>query len=960
MSDINEKIDSMLSSLNDSTSEINKNVQDLAKDITFLKNTILEETKSSYTEIKDSLDNLKRQVKDTEIVLDNLEKDEYNDRLKLNIAYFTTLVNMKNEIMNYDINNIDSIIDGLDEFDNTRTSFFNRVSNIFDETYANRTANENDVVSFVYNSMKKEIAIYKKYNELISDTLSQVKENVVKLSKFYIALYGMYLENIKNNQDEYTSKKNELLVGYTPVYELFNEKNKDARLFKDLSTKDNSIDEKYEIESEKLFNEFKELSSRQISHYESILSKELSLDSLFTNRAETMSKIKEDLINSPNKAESIKKIEKATDIDSLREVITTTYRKLNEDTYNKYRDLEEKLEKEYLINKAKSRNNHQLTRTINQISLEDSLIQNTINSEETVRKIDDLFTESMLDRIDTTYEYLINEERIIESIRNVIHEFNYSIDLINLSLSKDIETENITLEREVKLIKEDLEFSTSSYNYFYSTLYKEELKNIALLDYEIKLSRLHRNYITAKGILLISSNLYEKSRELDLLKPRYELKKIIDEYDVSRVSLEKALESEIKILDKTKARQEVTNITNYKYTMSYFEHRLLTASELIDMATKEYQLRIDVMNDIKNTYNSFDNYRIDVIIGKYLDKIKEMNEIKELDLNSLLQKIEYFSKDTDEDKLKNIERCNEILTGYKEMNTKIQKLMTSDPEIIYHEENAESFNEVIIDSFSTSQEIRDESLKEAFKSLYAVEEEFNAMVKNLDSIKTIDYTNAFNEYKLSYLIEMNRLNQKLDEMSTPIIENINDIATLYKDNMYKREYHTLNAEHERLTNEYYRSLLDRYSQIDTEDDLYPSENATKKDEYTNILNGIKLSSLNKEREILDIFNTNKDSLETNFKSKIKESNELSEANISNLKESSLSHKRQFLKDMRDYLINEKKTIKSFERINKTLKRKYSFEYYAFEASLKDKIKSIEKDTKEKYTNPSVYTLQGKK
>ena len=958
MSDINEKIDSILSFLEESTTNINENVQDLANNITSLKNTILDETKSSYNDIKDSLNALKGQIRDTEIVLDNLEKDEYYDRTKLNVGLFTNLVNMKNEIMNYNINNIDSIIDGLDDFDNTRDSFFKRVSNIFSETYENAKANENDAITFIYNSMKKQVEIYSKYSKLISETLTQVKENVIKLSNFYIALYTMYVEKATINAQEYHAKRDELLKGTTTLGDLFNSDNLDKKLLDDLSVKDKLIEDEYNAESEKLFNEFKEISSKQISHLEDILSKELSLDGLFKDKDSTMSKIKDDLVNSSNKAEVIQKLEKATDTESLAEVITLAYKSLNEDTYNKYKESEEKLEKEYLLKKAKERTNHQRTKTINSISLEDSIVQNAINSEETTKRIDDLFTDSMLERIDTTYEYMINEERIIESLRNVLYEFNYATELINISLSKDIECENIALEREIKLIREDLDFSTSSYDYFYSILYKEELKNIALLDYEIKLSRLHRNYITTKGIMAISSNLYDKSRELDLLKPRYELKKIIDEYDISRLSLEKALDSEIKLLDKTKARQEVTNLTNYQFTLSYFEHRLLTASELIDMSTKEFQLRIDVLNDIKTSYNSFDTYRIDNIIGKYLDRVKELNEVKELDLNSLLQRIEYFSKNTDEDNLRNIERCNEILTEYKEMNSKIQNLMVTDPEIEYHEENKEYFNELIIDSFQTSQDIRDASLKEAFKSLYAVEEEFDSMIKNLDSVKTIDYTTAFNEYKLSYLIELNRLNIKLEEMSDESIERLNEIAEYYKNNMYKKEYHNLSLEHERLTNEYYRGLLDRYSQIDTEPDLYPSNNVAKKEEYTNVLNGIKLDSLNKEREIYDIYTKKQDDLEIEFKNNIKESNELCSKDIENLRQASLDHKKQFLKDMRDYLVREKKTLKSFEKINRTLKRKYSFEYYVFESSLKDKIKSIEKDMKNKYKNPSVYTLQG--
>lgn len=959
MNDINEKINSLLSSLNESTTIINENVQDLAKDITLLKNTILDETKSSYNDIKESLDALKKQLLNTEIVLDNLEKDEYYDRTKLNVGYFTNLVNMKNEIMNYNINNIDSIIEGLDDFDNTRDSLFKRIDNIFNETYENAKANENDAITFIYNSMKRQIEIYSKYSKLISDTLNQVKENVIKLSNFYYALYTMYVEKETINADEFHAKRDELLKGVTTLGDLFNSDNPDKKLLGDLSLKDKLIEDEYNSESEKLFNEFKEASSKQISHLEDILSKELSLDGLFKDKASTMSKIKEDLVNSDKKGDVISKIEKASDTESLVEVITLAYKTLNEDTYNKYKDAEEKLEKEYLLKKAKERTNHQRTKTINSISLEDSIVQTTINNDEVTKKINDLFTESMLDRIDTSYEYMVNEARIIESLRNVLNEFNYATELINISLSKDIECENIALEREIKLIREDLDFSTSSYDYFYSILYKEELKNIALLDYEIKLSRLHRNYITAKGIMAISSNLYEKSRELDLLKPRYELKKIIDEYDASRLALEKAFESETKLLDKTKARQEVTNLTNYKFTMSYFEHRLLTASELIDMASKEFQLRVDVLNDIKVSYNSFDTYRIDNIIGKYLDRVKELNEVKELDLNSLLQRIEYFSKNTDEDNLKNIERCNEILTGYKEMNNKIQHLMVTDPEIQYHEENKEYFNELIIDSFATSQDIRDASLKEAFKSLYAVEEEFDSMIKNLDAVKTIDYTTAFNEYKLSYLIELNRLNLKLEDMSSESIETLNEIANYYKNNMYKKEYHNLSLEHERLTNEYYKGLLDRYSQIDSEDDLYPSNNIAKKEEYSKIINGIKLDSLNKEREIYDIYTKKQESLEIDFKNKIKESYEQCASDIESLRCESSIHKKEFLKDMKEHLIKDKKSTKSLEKINRVLKRKYSFEYYVFESSLKDKIKSIEKDMKEKYKNPSVYTLQGK-
>ena len=940
MKDINEEISSIISSLGESTQEINSNVQKLADTVIDLKQTILDETKNSYEEIKDSLENLKRQVRETESVIDNLEKDEYRDRTQLNIGYFTILVNMKNEIMNYNINNLDSIIEGLDRFDNTRSSFYERLSKVFDETFEGEKINEKDTIEFIYNSLNKEIEIYTKYGILIRDTLNNVKENILKLSNFFIASYDLYISKINENYKDYSTNSSLLLKGISSIGDLFNSSNIDKQLLNDLSVRDKMIEDKYQEESEKLFNEFKELSSKQVSHLENILSKELSIDGLFINKEETMSKIKQDLIDSSSKDEIIDKLEKALDTNSLSEVITLAYKKLNNETYEAYKEKESKLEKEYELEKAKTRNNHQKTKLVNSVSLEDSIVQNSLFNEETRKKANELFNNSLMERIDITYDYLKGQARIIESIRNILSEFNYSIDLINLSLSKDIETENITLEREIKLIKEVVDYATTSHNYFYSNLYKEELKNIALLDYEIKLSRLHRNYITAKGIMVISSKLFEKSRELDLLKPRYELKKIIDEYDISRLALEKALDAEIKILNKTKARQEATSLTNYQYAMSYLEHRLLTASELIDMAIKEYNLRIDVLKDIKDTYSSFDTYRIDSIIGKYLDRIKEMNEIKELDLNSLLQKIEYFSKDTDEDKLKNIERCNEILSGYKEMNNKIQKLMTSDPEIEYHSENIESFNEVVIDSFDTTKDIRESSLKEAFKSLYAVEDEFNSMITNLDSIKTIDYTTAFNEYKLSYLIEINRLNKKLDEMSDPKVEELNTIARHYQDNIYKKEFQKLNDEHERLTNEYYRELLDRYSQIDLEEDLFPSIGLMKDADFQYLIDNTKLSYLNREKEIIEIYNKNVQSLETSFKEKINESNATCMNDIESINNALLEHKNNFELEIKEYEKKEKLSFKKLEKINKSLKKRYSFEYYAFETDLKNKIKTV--------------------
>lgn len=669
--------------------------------------------------------------------------------------------------------------------------------------------------------------------------------------------------------------------------------------------------------------------------------------------------LKEDLLRNENEKKVIENYGKANDLGELQGIVTNCYKKLAESTYETYRAKEKDLESAYLKHEANVKEAELVNRILRK-NPSDASLENLSFVLKLEKDTDSAYNEATLKRIDASFDFAIGEVKVKDALRKLLSTYSYQKDLISLSLSLELKNELSELKRKLNVLSLNNERQIAEYKTDFKEIENEDKKCLALLNYEIEMAKNHRNYITEKGIVKIAYELYKKSRDLDLLKPRYELTKIISEYDVARKSLETIYKSEMGMLDASKRREELSNISEYEYALSLLKHRLYVSGQLLDMAKAEYQLRIDVLNDEKETSTSYDEHRLDIIVGDYLDQIKELNEIKDVQLTSLLQKMDLYGKEGAKSENENTERMNEVLSSFKETSEHIYALIKHDPEVIGHKDNIKSTNELTIEGIDRAQLIRNRSLEEAVKSMKSIEEQFKDVADSLNGTVTIDYVAAFEQYKLAYLTELDRINDNLDKASSPKIEELNRIAYFYNSERYQKEYDALQKAHQEKTDELYKALLDRYLEIDKETQDNPYQRDLVQKEAVEKIEMAKQTALKENDNALNEFNEKKNQLLLKLKEDIKNSDDLKVIEIKNIANQSSKDKVVFLDKAEAIQINEIKATKSVYKILKERRLDYGFAYEAINEDLERKMNAIDLKMKKKYNLPSVYLMEGVK
>ncbi|MCR5741693.1 MAG: hypothetical protein K6G38_04470 [Gammaproteobacteria bacterium] len=960
MEDINKKIDALIALLEKHSTGSIDNVKKLAEDVEYLKNKVYEDTKTTYDSIKDSLEKLKNKVREKDFLINNLDKTQYNDEINIKISYYTTLISMKNEIMNYNIVNLDEVVEAFDEFENSRSSFNRKIEDIFQSSYTITNKTNYELITYIYNSLEKELEFFKNYELQVSKILDRISMSTLKIKDAYSELCNSEFEEFTNLKLDYEVRIGRALNQTIDLEKMMNDFDGSIDSEKEkLKNNELEIINYYDSLLDKNYKEFEDQSQSLINQLEKRLSEELDVKDVVHNK-NIVSSFSSELKKNPKNKKLYSKLEKSLDNDELKDIVTHAYKNFQGDLFKEYKDKNKEIEKEYTEAYTKARLDSLKYRYMMKVSPIDSVVKKYTDNIDKQKEASSLYQEYILKRYVLLDQYNITLIKLSDAIKKIELTYKNDIKLIDLSLKKDIKNFNNDFVYDVGCLKEDLLFNTSSYNDLYSEIYREELKNLALLEYEINISKLHRNYVNAKGILYICSALFKNSQELDLLKPRYELIKIIEEYDMSRSVLENSYNSQVEMLNRTKQREELTVMSDYKFAISLLNHRLASIDELLDMTREEYKLRIEVLREIKSDYENYSTDRVDTIIGEYLDKINRLNEIKELNLNSLQQKIKYFSDGSDANYVENIERCNEILEDFKVASSKIQKLIKDNPEIKRYKDNINYTNELIINYISANQKIRDDGIREALLSLEKIEDDFDNIITNIYNFKSTDYVAAFNEYKLSYLVELNRINEALDTLSSSKIEKLNEIANYYKNDFYKDKYLKHNEEHKKKANELYRALLDKYSEIENSDNLFKNEIDDPYKEHMQHLSVLNEDKDNTQKTISLEYDNNLKLIKEEFLKNLKSVDE-KEIELIDIYNQEKDNRNELILDSFKELDKlNSNSEKSFKNIEKEMNKKYSFEFYAFKRELDDRIKTKEKELEEKYKNINVYDLLGKK
>ena len=257
---------------------------------------------------------------------------------------------------------------------------------------------------------------------------------------------------------------------------------------------------------------------------------------------------------------------------------------------------------------------------------------------------------------------------------------------------------------------------------------------------------------------------------------------------------------------------------------------------MIDLAIKEYTLRVDILNDTRNMTKGYLERLVLPVIDTYLNDCKELNRIKNEKLNPIVDKLsKRLSGDATNKEVKT------ILDNYNDAIKALTDLLLNDKSIKYAKFESKNIDEAVINSIENAQIVRDQSLKRALSEIDSANKEFESIVKSIDQ-KDIDFDMALEDYKLTYLTNKARLDKKLEYDSKPYLDKINEINTTYNNDDFIKRIDNIERDYEfrcnKLLDEYKKksSLLPIVKNVNYEEELKMMNDKSVKEHDTSIIN----------------------------------------------------------------------------------------------------------------------------
>jgi len=838
-------IDETLDLLENSNNSILDNAKNLFDDIKNLNDKVKSSSSDTYKNIDLSLNSLKDFLDDKNYQIENNELLRETKELELNTSYYKTIVDMKNDLFNYSLKSSDELIDSFDNFINNKNELTNKYLNLFNLIFDNNN-----------NLNLHIIDLTKKSNDNIINIISNTSTNYKIALNKYLTSSDNIISSFINKYDAYKNEiikdKNELSDNLKIIFENSNIFNNGE--YSDILSILNKKFLKY-------YDFYKSSVNKELEKLDATYNKESKIIKKHINKLvkDNLNNLKVneslDIESTINNDEIIRKYASLIEITpeiSLSEYLFTT---INEKRINNYIK-----DKQEIVNKYKSifnefENKQELFKFINNQDKYLLFLENKDLTEKLLSLYNNLYFKFINKRTNSLNSLFVDEINSIKELESLKALFIKDLNEIQINFNNNI-------SNEINVYKNNVNNSLCKYNSLINSSYNEidyydnfnsKLNN--LLNYKIESSSINTKYIIEKSNLKLSYDLSKIEKDLSLIKPNFELKKLIDSYESLKKTYETIYNSEKELLEKSKERNELLDLSNYRYAHSFIKNKTLISKEMIELAEKEYEIRLNILNSVLSSSKKFNKQQIDNINKIYLDKIDSLNNLKDIEIKSILDELDN----------KNIKEIDTIKNKYIKLQNDIEYHILNDPNIIYEKENIEIINESILEGIEKAGDLKEKTLKVTNDSLMKAKNNFDAIIDSLNN-EPIDYNSSLESYSNTFIKCMNRINEKFNIESKPINEKIQRINDSYSLNEFYKKYNELDSKHKKELNTLKDVYLSNYQLLSCD-----NENNITEFNYEFIENNINNDNNSKINEIYK--NQLKD-IQDKYKNSLKEHKEM--------------------------------------------------------------------------------------
>ena len=962
MADIDKNIDSVLELLLKRSDLEKENVLKLSKDVTTLEETIKEDTKKSYTLVKDSLTDLKDTIRSNNEKIENEDWNKVFEKANIKHKYFNTLLSIKNEFLNFSIDSNDDLLFNFDLYNNEKSELIRSIYSLIESRENISSTFYTNITNIIYNSIFKYHEILIKYQSIYSEYFFDIERRIKDLSKIYLDLFDSHHKEIQDISLKYQEKRDSI-TSLLPHFEDFlSDDNNDIKEAIDnaLTRSIEVLLNDYVLKKETLFSELKAKADNLILHIESNLLKTYS--SSFNFELSKKELIETLIINTPKEKRDrisslIMKISSSINIDEFENTVTEIYKNMFDEVYTEYLEKEKELEKEYIEISERLNASRYLEYFLTIKDKDAAFLENALTIENVELSISDSYYNSIRDKIDKYFEYSLNEIKVISSLEKIKVLFNFNKNLITSSLNKEIKDVLLELKRDITIEYETIKYNERYNEYIISNMIKDDRLLVASLNYKMNYLRYNRIYFTKKFITKLAYELYKENYNMDTLDVKMKLDTLVSKYSSMLKTFDTLYNTQKELMERSKVRNELLNLSNYKYAYSLLEHRLLISDSLLEASKSEYNLRISILDDIRSSFKNHSDMEISRIVSIYMDDIKEITYLRETEIKSIQSEIK--SLNPNDDKRIYNDKILKINNKYDLIMKKLQEMLQNDPVVFENLSENETLDKVTVEFINDAQIIRNESLKESLKSIQKSHESFDRLISSLD-VQKIDYDLVLNNYKNLYLSEKKKIEDKLNKESSEYIKLLDEYNKQFNLDYYYKEFNEIDKEQINTNKELYNSYIAELEKIEKTQKISPYYEEILSSNSDNIIENIKNDYENNLNKSTDDFFTNKEKLlsdRVNSTRKIDDGT-IEESNL--IMKNSLKLKDEYKNVLKDLKSNEKETIMSLKRILKSVRKTYSFELGAIKDNYESRLKTLLKELNKKYKNIDIYTLKGDK
>jgi hypothetical protein len=292
------------------------------------------------------------------------------------------------------------------------------------------------------------------------------------------------------------------------------------------------------------------------------------------------------------------------------------------------------------------------------------------------------------------------------------------------------------------------------------------------LDYMHETDTINRKWNSEVLERLINDIRAKETHHIHVVDATAKVKLALKEYDIKALHFKTMYENELNYLVMQSSRVEQETMIHHEFILTTYLNQMRFSTEQIELANKEYQLRIEAIMKAVDTERGYYEDIIYNSIRKYDQRLK----VLENEYQAKLYHNSHLLAETDDEKIHKIlnKEIEKSQKAYQIGRTGIVAEQDDDSQIAQAKRKLRELDGHLEDALKDAQVIRDDTVAEMADQYRYAKEHYDALKPYLDQkINILDPTfyNGLESLNKRYQYKLKMAEAELDEASNQLIQD---------------------------------------------------------------------------------------------------------------------------------------------------------------------------------------------